>query len=624
MKKVYLLLLVLFSCQKVSDSAKDLLLLRLILKNSEQVNLSGVVRGPGSIKNAQVDLVLPKYGKCVDANGKPNGQILASTKSTEDGTYSLTYTKQNQILCVVVTPTNGTSMAVSYGNKKDVSWGGKLYLSSIFKEPKAFKRNSTGQLNARKRVNVTPFTRLVASRFSASKAAGSKSSTSFFSFLRSGFTKNLQSEEELLESAAKDVAQTFFKGTSIKNFQIEELNPDTKSYEIRNGAISVTAERLTLGKGSKTSQFTGNVDSENLQKVLDFIETDFSDGQFDGKKITDKGEIESISASKLSEVNLDTQAADRFLKEEFTRSLKDFAKLHPNISENFWRSVQLCDADDENCNSTASTEEVYVYPENGATNVSNHFFGFLSFSEEVDTSSISIQSQSGTCSGSIQLSHDEFNTCLGLEIEKEEWMAIIYLQDTTLNYSQQYKLKLLPTIKTISGNKLLNSNLVSSFTTSAPLVNLGNDTVYHDDIYAVWTRCALDLNSGIPYVNCSTNSSPFKYCDSNDNSCNGGESGDLVTSGPIYDACNYLNSIQFGGLTGWRVPEVYEWESLLDHTALANTIFSGSSPNTIWFADSDLNDPTKAYFWNSSAQQITTQTKSTPSGLFCITNDVPF
>jgi len=623
MKLFYLVLLSLVSCQKVSDSARDVLLLRLILKNSEQVTLSGVVRGPGSIKNAQVDLVLPKDGKCVDANGKPNGQILASTKSAQDGSYSLSYTKQNQLLCVVVTPIDATTMAISYGNKQDVSWGGKLYLSSIFKEPKAFKRNSTGQLNARKRVNVTPFTRLVASRFSASKAGGSKSSTSFFSFLRSGFTKALQSEEELLESAAKDVAQTFFKGTSIKNFQIEELNPDAKSYEVRNGAISVIAERLTLGKGSKTSQLTGNVDSENLQKVLDFIERDFSDGQFDGKKITDKGEIESISAAELSEINLNTQSADRFLKEEFTQSLKDFAKLHPNISDNFWRSVQLCDADDENCNSTASTEGVYVYPENGATNVSNHFFAFLSFSEEVDISSISAQSQSGTCSGTIQLSHDEFNTCLGLEVEKEEWMAIIYLQDTTLTYSQEYKLKILSTIKTISGNSLLNSNLVSTFTTSAPLVNLGNDTVYHDDIYAVWTRCALDLNSGIPYVNCSSNSSPFKYCNSNDNSCNGGEIGNLVSSGPIYDACNYLNTIQFGGLTGWRVPEVYEWESLLDHTTLANSIFSPNSPNTFWFADSDLNDPTKAYYWNSSSQQILTQSKNTSGGLLCITYDVP-
>ncbi|MCX7999709.1 MAG: hypothetical protein N3A69_12285, partial [Leptospiraceae bacterium] len=258
MKIFFLVFLVLGSCIQKMETDPTVLI-RLILKNQELVTLKGKVSGPGTVKNATVSIIaLPSNGRCVTEDGKPNGNILASTKTNELGEYTLSYTRTNSTPCLVVTGGEGATMEVNYGNKKPISWSGN-HLFSVFQEPRSFQRNSSGQLSASKTVNANPFTRLASSRFLASRTAQNASkSQSFSTYLRSLFKKS-PSQEELLESANKQTLQTFFKGMNSKNFKLEETNPDTKTFQARLGAIQTYAEKVGLPKGAPKSQYNGNI-----------------------------------------------------------------------------------------------------------------------------------------------------------------------------------------------------------------------------------------------------------------------------------------------------------------------------------------------------------------------------
>ena len=112
---ILITLLGLVACAETKDSASELLVLagRAIALSNKDVFIQGTVKGPGSIRNASVQAFpTPADGKCVKDDGKINGDPIASAVSDENGKYSFTYRKTGGVLCVVVTPSDGSEIEV--------------------------------------------------------------------------------------------------------------------------------------------------------------------------------------------------------------------------------------------------------------------------------------------------------------------------------------------------------------------------------------------------------------------------------------------------------------------------------------------------------------------------------
>jgi hypothetical protein len=638
----FLIISLLLGCQKSTDSDQNALLARLIAKNSELVTINGLVRGPGAVKNAQVDLIaVPADGKCTNSEGKANGPAIATARSDASGAYSLTYTKQGKVLCVVVTPTDGSTMATTYGKKQDISWPGRLNLSSMFQEPTRSRRDASGNLTSSKRVNATPFTRIAATRFAASRASQTRAlkNSTFYSAVRSVFPRaGEKSDEELLNQAYNDVGRSFFRGLNTPNFKIEEANPDSRAYGARTGAILTNAEKLGKPRGTQSTAFTGEASGEDLEKVLNYMADDFSDGKFDGKRVGAEGQEEPIPTQELNQVRLDTKSADAYLKGDYMDGLKDYTRLNPDISENFWRGIRLCDPDNQSCEESAAVEsQVYTYPEDGAANVSSYFFIFVAFNEEIQTSSVQVQSEPGPCTGNIQISSDDFQSCMGGIVEADEFYAMVYSDVDSFQAGWNYKIRVLPSVTKLDGTTVLASNFTMSqgFTVAEASFTLDgySDLLYHDASYAVWTACPMGMNAeGNALPICSGEIGTFRFCATLDDSCNYDATGAPAgPSSPVYEACEYLNTVEYGGLYGWRAPYAYEYYLLaLDGTLAA----AGGSIQNItniyfWTGESDWSNPAQAYLFQNSTEEFAyyganALDKAYTYNLLCVTNAVPF
>ena len=76
----------------------------------------------------------------------------------------------------------------------------------------------------------------------------------------------------------------------------------------------------------------GNVSSEDLEKVINFMEEDFSDGRFDGKKVDDStGKITSMTTTDFGGVVASKQAADDFLKVSFKAAQSEYDSYDPSL-----------------------------------------------------------------------------------------------------------------------------------------------------------------------------------------------------------------------------------------------------------------------------------------------------
>lgn len=74
----------------------------------------------------------------------------------------------------------------------------------------------------------------------------------------------------------------------------------------------------------------GSTTSTDLEKVINFMEEDFSDGRFDGKKVDDAtGKIATMSTTDFGGVVASKQAADDFLKRILRQHKQNMIVLIP-------------------------------------------------------------------------------------------------------------------------------------------------------------------------------------------------------------------------------------------------------------------------------------------------------
>ncbi|MCB1178742.1 MAG: hypothetical protein KDK36_14250, partial [Leptospiraceae bacterium] len=289
-------------------------------------------------------------------SGKANGTSVGSSKTDTSGNYSITYPRKSGLVCVVVTPTNGTTMTVAYAGKKDISWPGSVNITGIIREPIQQINSITGRdVTPSKKANITPFTRMAATRFAASRRVQTRQleNNLFLKAVGAVYPRAvLKTDEELLDSAYSATANSFFTGLNTKSFKLEEANPDSNAYNIRLGALTTKSESLGLSSSTtvNSTNYNGNnISGDNIEKLLNYMETDFSDGSFDGKKVNSSGVTEAMATTELSQAGLTSKTADTFLKSELTSYVKNYASLDPSVKDTAYKAVRFCDPDDQTC-----------------------------------------------------------------------------------------------------------------------------------------------------------------------------------------------------------------------------------------------------------------------------------
>lgn len=333
-----------FSCSSGTSSENPIQLLalaaraaRVIADSRNNVVLQGTVNGPGAIQNATVQVYpTPTNGQCAKDDGTINGTPIASTTSDEFGYYYIKYKKTGTTMCVVVTPTGTSQVQVfSPATRTNIptSWS-KGNLMAVINEPAT---SNAGFTPGSKTVNVNPFTRMTARRFSALSAINPRSRSRVFLRVIPSALRSINSDKNqkvefgnntattLLDKAAEDVENAFFPNRDKSSFSLESADPNSNAMKLKLGTIGVKADKL----GGSTD---GNVSSEDLEKVINFMEEDFSDGRFDGKKVDDStGKITSMTTTDFGGVVASKQAADDFLKVSFKAAQSEYDSYDPSL-----------------------------------------------------------------------------------------------------------------------------------------------------------------------------------------------------------------------------------------------------------------------------------------------------
>ncbi len=343
-KLLFIFILIFFNCKpsvNQSNIETGLLALRLAGIISSDVNITGQLRATGVLKNAKVEIVsIPSSGSCSNDDGSAKGTILAKGFSDNQGKYNLTYKRTNLPVCVLVTP-EGSSRVETFtktGGRRESPWAGGSMMAILPNQ------NSNSAFAQRRTVNVSPFTRISSRRFFAlngTTGSNQRSIKKFYSGLKFSnndssnlknntkstpevvFTKNTTSN--LLDKANQDVENSFFP-KSPADFDLLTADPNSSKYLLRLGAINNLADKL----GGPAD---GNISGNDLEKVINFMEEDFSDGKFDGKKIDPiTNTVVAMNSADFGGVVTNAADADDFLNDEFRSAVSEFDQDNPSIS----------------------------------------------------------------------------------------------------------------------------------------------------------------------------------------------------------------------------------------------------------------------------------------------------
>ena len=308
--------------------------------SSSKVVLNGTVKGPGSITNAKVNVfATPANGQCVKDDGSLNGTPIATAVSDSNGKYDIVFDKTGSTVCVVVIPADGSQIDVFSPVTKTNTpkpWSGGNSLMAIINEPTGFGTNAL-----------------------ISNVAGSNGTAIGTNAMY--FANNTATT--LLDKANEDVENAFFPKRDKTSFSLDQTDPSNPSYALKLGSVLITADKLGGGVAN------GSTTSTDLEKVINFMEEDFSDGRFDGKKVDDAtGKIATMSTTDFGGVVASKQAADDFLKKDFKAAQTEYDSVNSDVAATADDEL-FCESDslEAACNLTimpGSPPEMWLFNDN--------------------------------------------------------------------------------------------------------------------------------------------------------------------------------------------------------------------------------------------------------------------
>ena len=123
-------------------------------------------------------------------------------------------------------------------------------------------------------------------------------------------------------------------------------------------------------------------------------------------------------------------------------------------------------------------------PSNGNTSESLTSSISVTFSEPIDTTSVTTNSSGTSCSGTIQLSSDSFSTCVQMSSSpsvSNSYKTFSVTPSSSLSYSTIYKIRVTTGVKDFSGNTLSSQYETSSGFTTGEMTSYVRDWVRSSD-----------------------------------------------------------------------------------------------------------------------------------------------
>ena len=300
---ILILISILFShCQTQLSSngneSNSLLLSRLFL-HKDRIRILGQALLPGMVANATVSIFpIPSNGFCADGSTlNTSNNLLTSGKTNAYGQFELSYVSVGKPVCIVVTGDSSTSMSVyiPFSNAtKVISWVDGIHFSAVVQEPDP--TSSRGVDGLYKFLKITPLASVLEGRFNGLRYTGSGT------------------DKANLERANNDMLTSFLNGLSGK---IEELETTSETYRMRIGGITQISD--TIPASSPVTSANGVVAFIDIYKIIEYMKYDFSDGIFNGLKITESGSSSSVTYSDFSTTDYST-----FLSVKFKNAVKSF------------------------------------------------------------------------------------------------------------------------------------------------------------------------------------------------------------------------------------------------------------------------------------------------------------
>ncbi len=146
----------------------------------------------------------------------------------------------------------------------------------------------------------------------------------------------------------------------------------------------------------------------------------------------------------------------------------------------------------------------------------------------------------------------------------------------------------------------------------------GNGTVYVSATGLYWKKCS----QGQSDLTCSGTALEYMYCNTYDNSCNGGVNfGILDGNGDsaVWDSCNELNNTFFAGFTSWRAPIFSELNHFYDNAYSENTdLFPNTMMSHYWSSSGYEDNLNYAYGINFSNGNIGYYNKTYADYVRCV------
>jgi hypothetical protein len=306
LKKSYVFLFLipfLFSyCQmQSSSSGNDIntLLISRLLFHKDRIRILGQALLPGMVANATVSIFpIPSRGFCADGSTlNISNNLLTSGKTNAYGQFELSYVSVGTPVCIVVTGDSSTLMNVYVPFSKEtkpILWEDNIHFSAVVQEPDP--TSSRGVDGLYKFLTITPLASVLEGRFNGLRYTGSGT------------------DKANLERANKDIVISFLNGLSGK---IEELDTTSENYRMRIGGITQISD--TIPANSPVTSANGVVAFRDIYKIIEYMKYDFSDGIFNGLKITESGSSTAVTYSDLS-----TADYNSFLSVKFKNAVKSF------------------------------------------------------------------------------------------------------------------------------------------------------------------------------------------------------------------------------------------------------------------------------------------------------------
>ena len=131
-----------------------------------------------------------------------------------------------------------------------------------------------------------------------------------------------------------------------------------------------------------------------------------------------------------------------------------------SCSEDLSTSEEKVESNIEENQDDVSPFVLEIIPSDGAVNLELDTSIEIKFSEEINTLKISVNGGVHSCSGTIQVSNDNFSTCvelISLENHNHENQKLIIRAKDNFSSLTQYKVRVLSDIEDLVGNKMINT-----------------------------------------------------------------------------------------------------------------------------------------------------------------------